>query len=145
MAYMNQERKAKISKALKPILAKYKVKGSLSVRNHSSIVLTLKSGAIDFIGNSNKVCGNDHYQVARGFKPETSGHSQVNPYWFQDHYDGKAKAFLTEAFKALKSAGWYDESDAMTDYFNTAYYVDVNIGKWDKPYEVEGSWNTVTV
>ena len=137
MAYMNQERKQKIAKTLKPILAKYKVKGSLSVRNHMSIVLTLKSGAIDFIGNSNKVCGNDHYQVARGFKPTTSGYDQVNPYWFQDHYDGKAKAFLTEAFKALKSADWYDESDAMIDYFNIAYYVDINIGKWNAPYIVQ--------
>ena len=137
MAYMNQERKAKIAQALKPILAKYKVKGSLSVRSHMTIVLTLKSGAIDFIGNSNRVCGNDHYQVARGFKPNTNGSDQVNPDWFQDHYDGKAKAFLTEAFKALKAADWYDESDAMTDYFNTAYYVDVNIGKWDKPYILE--------
>jgi len=137
MAYMNQERKAKITKALKPILAKYKVKGSLSVRNHSTIVLTLKSGAIDFIGNSNRVCGNDFYQVQRGFKPTTSGYDQVNPYWFQDHYDGDAKAFLTEAFKALKSADWYDESDAMIDYFNIAYYVDVNIGKWNSPYVVQ--------
>jgi hypothetical protein len=137
MAYMNQERKAKITKVLKPILAKYKVKGSLSVRNHSTIVLTLKSGAIDFIGNSNRVCGNDFYQVQRGFKPTTSGYDQVNPYWFQDHYDGKAKAFLTEAFKALKSADWYDESNAMIDYFNTAYYVDINIGKWDTPYIVQ--------
>jgi hypothetical protein len=137
MAYMNQERKAKITKMLKPILAKYKVKGSLSVRNHSTIVLTLKSGAIDFIGNSNRVCGNDFYQVQRGFKPTTSGYDQVNPYWFQDHYDGKAKAFLTEAFKALKSADWYDESNAMIDYFNIAYYVDINIGKWDKPYILE--------
>ena len=137
MAYMNQERKAKITKMLKPILAKYKVKGSLSVRNHSTIVLTLKSGAIDFIGNSNKVCGNDFYQVQRGFKPTTTGYYQVNPYWFQDHYDGKAKAFLTEAFKALKSADWYDESDAMIDYFNIAYYVDVNIGKWNSPYIVQ--------
>ena len=137
MAYMNQERKAKITKMLKPILAKYKVKGSLSVRNHSTIVLTLKSGAIDFIGNSNKVCGNDFYQVQRGFKPTTTGYDQVNPYWFQDHYDGKAKAFLTEAFKALKSADWYDESDAMIDYFNIAYYVDVNIGKWNSPYIVQ--------
>ena len=134
---MNQERKAKITKMLKPILAKYKVKGSLSVRNHSTIVLTLKSGAIDFIGNSNRVCGNDFYQVQRGFKPTTSGYDQVNPYWFQDHYDGKAKAFLTEAFKALKSADWYDESDAMIDYFNIAYYVDVNIGKWNSPYIVQ--------
>jgi hypothetical protein len=137
MAYMNQERKAKITKMLKPILAKYKVKGSLSVRNHSTIVLTLKSGAIDFIGNSNRVCGNDFYQVQRGFKPTTSGYDQVNPYWFQDHYDGDAKAFLTEAFKALKSADWYDESNAMIDYFNTAYYVDVNIGKWNTPYILE--------
>jgi len=137
MAYMNQERKAKITKMLKPILAKYKVKGSLSVRNHSTIVLTLKSGSIDFIGNSNRVCGNDFYQVQRGFKPTTTGYDQVNPYWFQDHYDGDAKAFLTEAFKALKSADWYDESNAMIDYFNTAYYVDVNIGKWDKPYILE--------
>jgi len=137
MAYMNQERKAKITKMLKPILAKYKVKGSLSVRNHSTIVLTLKSGAIDFIGNSNRVCGNDFYQVQRGFKPTTSGYDQVNPYWFQDHYDGDAKAFLTEAFKALKSADWYDESNAMIDYFNIAYYVDVNIGKWNSPYVVQ--------
>ena len=137
MAYMNQERKAKITKMLKPILAKYKVKGSLSVRNHSTIVLTLKSGAIDFIGNSNRVCGNDFYQVQRGFKPTTSGYDQVNPYWFQDHYDGDAKAFLTEAFKALKSADWSDESDAMIDYFNIAYYVDVNIGKWNSPYVVQ--------
>ncbi len=134
---MNQERKAKITKMLKPILAKYKVKGSLSVRNHSTIVLTLKSGAIDFIGNSNRVCGNDFYQVQRGFKPTTSGYDQVNPYWFQDHYDGDAKAFLTEAFKALKSADWYDESNAMIDYFNIAYYVDINIGKWDRPYILE--------
>ena len=134
---MNQERKQKISNALKPILAKYKVKGSLSVRNHMTIVLTLKSGAIDFIGNSNRVCGNDFYQVQRGFKPNDTGYDQINPYWFQNHYDGDAKAFLTEAFEALKAADWYDESDAMTDYFNTAYYVDVNIGKWDKPYIVQ--------
>ena len=137
MAYMNQERKAKITKMLKPILAKYKVQVSLSVRNHSTIVLTLKSGAIDFIGNSNRVCGNDFYQVQRGFKPTTSGYDQVNPYWFQDHYDGDAKAFLTEAFKALKSADWYDESNAMIDYFNIAYYVDINIGKWNSPYIVQ--------
>ena len=137
MAYMNQERKQKITQALKPILAKYKVKGSLSVRNHMTIVLTLKSGAIDFIGNSNRVCGNDFYQVQRGFKPTTSGYDQVNPYWFQDHYDGDAKAFLTEAFKALKSADWYDETNAMIDYFNIAYYVDVNIGKWNSPYIVQ--------
>ena len=136
MAYMNQDRKAQISKMLKPILKKYGVKGSLSVRNHSTICLTLKSGSIDFIANSNRVCGESHYQVSHGFRPNTSGYSDVNPYWYQDHYDGKAKAFLDEAFKALKCAGWYDRSNAQIDYFDTAYYVDINIGRWNKPYIV---------
>lgn len=134
MAYMNQEKKAKIAALMKPILTKYGVKGSLSVNNHSTICLTLKSGKIDFIGNSNRVCGGNFYQVQRGFKPNTTGYDQVNPYWFQDHYDGDAKAFLAEVLAALKGADWYDESDAMVDYFNTAYYVSVNIGKWNKPY-----------
>jgi hypothetical protein len=136
MAYMNQERKQKIAQALKPVLAKFGVKGTLRVRNHMAITLTLKSGPIDFIANSNRVCGNDHYQVSRGFRPNTNSYDQVNPYWFQDHYDGVAKEFLTEAFKALKAADYYDRSDAMTDYFDTAYYYDLNIGSWDKPYIV---------
>ena len=133
---MNQERKALINKALKPVLAKYGIKGSLSVRNHSTICLTLKSGKIDFIANSNRVCGSSHYQVSHGFRPNTSGYSDVNPYWYQDHYDGQAKAFLDEAFKALKVAGWYDNTDAQIDYFDTAYYCDINVGKWNKPYIV---------
>ena len=136
MAYMNQERKAKIAGKLKPILKKYGVKGSLSVRNNSTICLTLKSGSIDFIANSNRVCGESHYQTSRGFRPNTSGYSDVNVYWYQDHYDGDAKAFLTEALAALKGADWYDRTNAQIDYFDTAYYVDINIGKWNKPYEV---------
>jgi len=123
MAYMNQEKKAVIAAKLKPILKKYGVKGSLSVRNHSSISLTLKSGAIDFFEDYGD------REDARKFG------IQVNPYWFHDHFSGKSKAFLAEAFDALKSADYYDNSDAMTDYFDTAYYYGINVGKWDKPYQ----------
>lgn len=132
MAYMNQERKAKIAANLKPILKKFGVKGTLAVRNNSTIVLTVKSGKIDFIENflASGMRANDAEYV------RTKRYIDVNPYWFHDHFTGKAKDFLTAAFRALKSADWYDESDAMTDYFNTAYYVDVNIGKWNKPYEI---------
>ncbi len=133
MAYMSQEKKAKIAPKIKAILAKYKVKGSLAVRNHSTLCLNLKSGSIDFIANSNKVCGNSPYQVASGFKPSTSGYDQVNPYHFKDHYDGKAFAFMREVFHAMNE-GNHDHSDIQSDYFNVGWYVDVNIGKWDKPY-----------
>ena len=40
------------------------------------------------------------------------------------------------AVDGLKAAGYYDKSDAMTDYFDTAYYFHLNVGQWDKPYIV---------
>ena len=116
MAYMNQQMKATIAKNLKPVLKKFGVKGSLSVRNHSTIVLTLKSGKIDFFADYGD------REDARKFGID------VNPYWFHEHFTGKSKQFLTEAFNALKSANWYDESDAQVDYFNTAYYFRINVG-----------------
>lgn len=30
----------------------------------------------------------------------------------------------------------YDDSDPYTDYFNVNFYVSINIGKWDRPFEV---------
>jgi len=125
MAYMNQEMKATIAKNLKPVLKKFGVKGTLSVNNHSTIVLTLKSGKIDFFADYGD------REDARKFGID------VNPYWFHEHFTGKSKQFLTEAFNALKSANWYDESDAQVDYFNTAYYFRINVGKWNKPYIME--------
>ena len=135
MAYMSQEKKAKIVSAVKPILKKYGVKATFAVRNHSTICLNVKAGNIDFIENyiqTGQRMSEDQVAFIRKNKS-----IDVNPYWFQDHFSGKAKSFLSEAFTAMKSAGnWYDRSDAQTDYFDTAYYVDVNIGSWKKPYEV---------
>jgi hypothetical protein len=121
---MNQEKKAVIAAKLKPVLKKYGVKGTLSVRNHSSIVLNVKAGKVDFFTDY----GDREDALKFGI--------QVNPYWFQDHFTGKSKKFLAEAFDAMKSAGYYNNSDAQIDYFDTAYYFDINIGKWNKPYEL---------
>jgi hypothetical protein len=124
MAYMNQEKKAVIAAKLKPVLKKYGVKGTLSVRNHLSIVLNVKAGKVDFFTDY----GDREDALKFGI--------QVNPYWFQDHFTGKSKQFLAEAFDALKGAGYYDNSDIQTDYFDCAYFYDINIGKWNKPYEL---------
>ena len=137
---MSQEKKAKIVAAVKPILKKYGVKGSFAVRNHSTIVLTLKQGKIDFVENYIQTDMNS--PVAKKMSNDQVNYIRknqsidVNPYWFQEHFTGKAKAFLTETFTAMKSADWYDRSDAQVDYFDTAYYCDVNVGNWNKPYQV---------
>jgi hypothetical protein len=52
MAYFNQERKAQKAPAIKAILKKYGVKGSLSVRNHSTFVLNVKSVRLTLLKTS---------------------------------------------------------------------------------------------
>ncbi len=136
MAYVNQDLKKSLAPAIKRICEKYGVKASLAVRNHSTLCLNIKSGKIDFIGNSNEVCGNDHYQVSRGFKPNTSGYDNVNVYHYKNHYSGAALKFLSEVIP-LMNKGNHDNSDLMTDYFDVGWYVDVNIGRWDRPYICE--------
>lgn len=134
MAYMSQENKAALAPAIKAICKKYGIKASLAVRNHSSLVLNVKEGPIDFIGNSNAVCAADPYQVANGFKPNNDGHEGVNPYHFRKHYDGVALAFLEEVIPAMM-IGNHNNSDIQSDYFDVGWYIDVNIGQWRKPYK----------
>lgn len=128
MAYVSQEMKAKIAPKVKAVLKKYKVKGSLAVRNHSTLVLNVKQGKVDFI--------NDY-----GSTPESRADAekfgiQVNPYWYQEHFIGDSYFFLKEVLEAMNEGNW-DKSDAQVDYFNVGWYVDVNIGKWNKPYVLE--------
>lgn len=121
MAYMNQEKKAKLAPAIKAVLKKYRMKGTISVRNHSALVVTLQSGPIEFKHSNRDVDSCDH---------------QVNTYWIDTLYTGTACKFLSELVDAMKGNEWYDRSDAQVDYFDTAYYIDINVGKWDKPYVV---------
>ncbi len=137
MAYMSQERKAKLAPAIKAVCKKYGIKASVAVRNSSTLVLNLKGGKIDFIGNSNEVCSNSYYQMQNGFRPNTSGYCTVNPYWYKDHYSGKALAFLSEILPVMND-GNHDRSDIITDYFDVGWYIDINIGRWNAPYKYEG-------
>ncbi len=114
MAYMSQDRKASLAPAIKAILKKYGMKGSLSVSNHSGLTLTLSEGKIDF--------GDKDYW-------------QVNTYHIGSHWNGVAQKFLTEVVAAM-NVGNHDRSDISTDYFDVGWYVYVNIGKWNKPYKL---------
>jgi ABC-type proline/glycine betaine transport system substrate-binding protein len=141
MAYISQATKAKLAPTVKAILKKYGVKGSLSIRNHMSLVLTLKSGKIDFIENyiatdaakpyANKMSAD---QVAYIRK---NGYLDVNTYWIDAHYTGKAKDFLTEMKAAMEGPDFFNNDDIQTDYFSRSHYVDILIGKYDKPYITE--------
>jgi len=131
MANFSQDQKKAIAPKIKEICKKYGIKGSLGVRNHSTVVLNIKSGDIDFIGNHNETVA--PRQSLRGEDIIERDYLDVNVYWYQEHFTGKALDCLKELIEVLNT-GNYDKSDAMTDYFNVGFYVDVNIGTWDKPY-----------
>ena len=140
MAYVSQDLKAKLAPAIKAVLKKYGIKGTLAVRTHSTLQLNIKSGKIDFIENylatdanspSAKKLSADQIAYVR-----KNSALDVNPYWFQEHFSGDAKNFLTEVIRAMKVGNW-DNSDIQTDYFDVGWYIDVNIGNWSKPYQVE--------
>ena len=118
MAFISQQDKKDLAPAIKAVLKTYGMKGSISINHHSSLVVTVQSGVLDFT---------DHFSHGDGY-------IQVNTYHIDSWYSGTIKRFLQDLLKAMKGTKWYNNSDAMTDYFDTGYYMDINIGKWNKPY-----------
>ena len=127
MAYMSQEKKAKIAPVVKSILKKYNLKGSLSVRNHSTLCLNIRQGSIDFIGNYNQDINTERGDCA------ADRYIDVNPYHFESHFTGRARDAIRELHTAMMS-GNHNNSDIQTDYFDVGWYVDINIGRWSQPY-----------
>lgn len=136
MAYMNQDRKARIAPAVKSILNRYGVKGTLSTDRHS-LSLNIKSGTLDFIGNTNETTKNNPYYRELRLDPDVRDYIQINPYHYRSHFSDKViRKFLDEVLRALND-GNHDNSDSQSDYFDVGWYVHVNVGRWNKPYILE--------
>lgn len=137
MAYITADEVKAIRNELKARLPKFK----FGVRKSScglSVNVTIKQGPIDFIGNYNDTVSSRPGGFRTGSPAKE--YLSVNQYWYQDHFTGGAKKTLSEVLEVIKTAParkWYDRSDAMVDYFDTAYYIDLNVGTWDKAYVLE--------
>lgn len=116
MAFMNKERKNERAPAVKKILKEYGQKGTLSVRNYSALVLKIRDVANMFDG----LFEND-YQREYGIS--------INPYWFEKHFADNPKAveMFEKLTRAMYGEDYFDESDAMTDYFHCSHYIEINI------------------
>ncbi|MFM7979194.1 MAG: hypothetical protein ACKPKO_07745, partial [Candidatus Fonsibacter sp.] len=88
-------------------------------------------GSVDFIGDMKPV---SHGRTIDKDDLRTRYNLDINPYWYNEHFDGVTKQMLDEVMDAMKAADYYDRSDISTDYFDTAYYYNVKVGSWDKPY-----------
>lgn len=132
MAFITKaEVKAKASK-LKQIAKQYGIKLSVSGSNSSTIKVTIQEGCIDFFSNLMQ-CVDDPSMVQ--YYCSKDGYIQVNPYHLDRSFSGIALECL-EAIKEVLYEDHWDKSDIQTDYFNTAWYIAICIGRYDKPYKV---------
>ena len=132
MAYMSQEKKKALAPAIKAVLKKYDMKGTIAVRHHSTLVVNIKEGQIDLIGAANK--DNKEYSERTGNTfYEIEGSYQACPNQAARTSTPVVKAFFKE-LTAAAMMGNHNNSDIMTDYFDVGWYVDFNIGSYDKPY-----------
>ena len=130
MAYMNQQTKKQLEPNIKAVLKKYGMNGTLAVRNGSTLAVNIRTGKLDVIGNYIGKVGRDRFsKLPRSL--------QVYQYHNDLKFTGHVLDFMNELFDAMRGSEWYDRSDVQTDYFDTAYYMDVNVGQWNKPYIFE--------
>jgi hypothetical protein len=136
MAHVSQEVITKARLALKALNKEYGVKATLSGKGDSTLYLTIAEGKIDFIGNfcenvKAKRIQHDTQQVIDWVTKEQN--ISVNQYYIENSFDGIALEYLEKA-KSIMLVDHWDRSDIQSDYFNCAYYLNINIGRWNKPY-----------
>ncbi len=123
MAYIDANDVAAIRKELKAAFPGWKFgvrKGAGSL----SVDVTVLQGTVDFSENLQ------------------NGYCQVNQYWINDHWkDEAARTVLNRINEIMHHAPgraggkkFYDNSDAMIDYFDTAFSTHLQIGAWNKNY-----------
>lgn len=118
MAYMSQEKKATIAPAVKALLTTYGLKGSLSVHHHSMLILTIKSGKVDFFS-------------------EGAVTEDVNHHYIDRNFTGTSKEVLTKLRNAMMD-GNHNNNDIQSDYFDVGWYISIKVGQWDRPYVKTG-------
>ena len=128
MAYVSTEIMTEARANIKKVLQKYGVKGTLSGKGSSTIRLKLTSGKVDFAKDA---IVKNHWQG----KVCTAG-SSVNVYHYKNHFSGISRGFLEEAIEALKTSKFFDESVIESDFFYRSHYFDIQIGKYNEPYQV---------
>lgn len=118
MAYVTATQVKQTREALKMAFPDFKFMVRKGPGSSSSINVSIMSGPLDF-GNP-------------------QGGKTVNPYHVGSMYESHVVPFLEAVIKVIKygtERQYYDNSDPMTDYFDTAFYLDVEMGRWEKPYQ----------
>jgi hypothetical protein len=136
MSYVSKDLKAARAIDIRKVLKKYDIKGTISVNNHSTLVVKLASGALDLIGDADRYNKSYADRTGRPYYPVTGGYYEANPHYSGPEYSVNPVVgqFFDELVVAMRGPTWYDNSDVQSDYFDVSHYIDIHVGTWDRPY-----------
>lgn len=137
MAFITKSEVQEKRKLITALCKKYGITATVSGSNSRTLTVTIRKGKIDFLGNyvdtADTCQTNGRQQKDNALFYKKRGYMTVNHYCIDWQYTGIALDFMTELLAVMK-IGHYDHSDSMTDYFDVAWYIDINVGDWNKPY-----------
>jgi hypothetical protein len=114
MAYISKEQITNIRNELKRLFPESKFAVRKGAGSHSVNVSILRG----------------QYDFSEILTP--NGHCPVNHHFLGNYPHNE---FLVAVLSVIQGQGWYDNSEAQFDHFDIAYYINVEIGRWDKPYQ----------
>lgn len=113
MAHITQAQKKNISSLLKEIKELKNWSYSLSINNHSEIIMKVKSAPVKI--------------------PEGETYFQVNPYYVHEYNN----ELLNKIISILNTDN-YNRSRIEIDYHDVGHYIRLTFGTWDKPFNSTG-------
>ena len=128
MAYITAEETKQIRNKLKEELPNLK----FSVRKGAgsySVNVSIVKGDVDF--------RDIRWYGRRGIGSVDSNYhipiNQFHLYQYKEHEELFEK--IMNIIKTAPDRKWFDHSNSQIDYFSTAYYIDLSVGRWNKPYD----------
>lgn len=136
MAYIDHDKKKQLTARIKYVLKGYGFKGTIAIRNYSTLIVTLSEGRLDLI-----TAVNNGVAAAADFtgRPPVyfNGYCSVNQCQIDSGLlAGDARTFMQELSEAMNDG---NDNDATQDYFNEGWFTEINIGRWNKPYKFTGA------
>lgn len=150
MAYVSDELIKKVRAKCKEIDKKYGMKCTVRHKNRITLQVIVRSGKHDLKENMQATINAASATLKNPDGEYVSLHylddirnliNEEVPYFGNFSYrsctifSGELKAYIDEIRAAMLEDHW-DKSDIQTDCFHCAYYHNLYIGEWDKPYKV---------
>lgn len=122
MAYITTEEVKAIRNKLKEEFPNFKF--SVRRENHIAVAVTILRSPLDLT---------EHFVEGRNY-------GSINEYYLEGKKHADELKRIVEIIKTAPATvangrEWYDKSDAQIDYFDTAFYININAGTWEKDYE----------